>query len=288
VIALPLTDTPMIRKNQELRQTMGGRRRSSLGMRGKRASSIGNGFIAQPHAEVSPVDFYKHIAADLPEPVRMKQLLSWCGRRVLDEQKASVKPENANAAAIARVIQEELLKDLVDNKVTTSWYHRSDDQPSPTRRKPHPQNVENKRKIKDCENRLAQLRTERDTWSAMIELHPEQSGQVQEDRIALDESCLRPEDTGLLNWLRQRPDSLAKENERLGAAEGGIEFKVDRLFHSLHTMQIFGEVADRYGSAVLKEAAQTLDKRDRMARERAGSTTLPAREVLRSIARADM
>jgi Mis12-Mtw1 protein family len=44
VVALPVSDTPIIRRNQDLRQQANGRRRSSLGLRGNRTSSIGNGF----------------------------------------------------------------------------------------------------------------------------------------------------------------------------------------------------------------------------------------------------
>jgi kinetochore protein Mis13/DSN1 len=43
-VALPISDTPIIRRNQDLRQQAGGRRRSSLSLRGNRTSSIGNGF----------------------------------------------------------------------------------------------------------------------------------------------------------------------------------------------------------------------------------------------------
>jgi len=43
-VALPVSDTPIIRRNQDLRQQATGRRRSSLSLRGNRTSSIGNGF----------------------------------------------------------------------------------------------------------------------------------------------------------------------------------------------------------------------------------------------------
>ena len=39
-IALPFADTPIIRRNQEMRRGGDGQRRSSLGMRGRRASSL--------------------------------------------------------------------------------------------------------------------------------------------------------------------------------------------------------------------------------------------------------
>lgn len=90
VIPLPFSDTPIINRNKEFRKKGGasGSRRSSLGMRGRRASSlIDNGHSALPHREVDPSEFYKYIAAEgLSEPRRMKQLLIWCGERALSEK----------------------------------------------------------------------------------------------------------------------------------------------------------------------------------------------------------
>ena len=89
-IVLPLSDTPIINRNKEMRKKggAGGSRRSSLGMRGRRASSlIENGHSAIPHREVDPSEFYKHIEAEgLSEPRRMRQLLTWCGERALSEK----------------------------------------------------------------------------------------------------------------------------------------------------------------------------------------------------------
>ncbi len=86
-IVLPFADTPIINRNKELRKK-GGQRRSSLGMRGRRASSlIENGHSAIPHREVDAAEFYKHIEAEgLSEPRRMRQLLTWCGERALSEK----------------------------------------------------------------------------------------------------------------------------------------------------------------------------------------------------------
>lgn len=106
-IALPFADTPIIVRNKEMRKNTGqgqGHRRSSAGMRGRRASSLiesgtSNGedderfeatgldidamHVALPHAEVEAVEFYKHISQDLAEPRRMRQLLTWCATRAL-------------------------------------------------------------------------------------------------------------------------------------------------------------------------------------------------------------
>ena len=84
-ITLPVSDTPVINRNKEMRKKGGGSRRSSLGMRGRRASSlIDSGHSAIPHHQVSTSEFYKHISADgLSEPRRMMQRLTWCGERAL-------------------------------------------------------------------------------------------------------------------------------------------------------------------------------------------------------------
>lgn len=105
-ISLPFADTPIIRRNQEMRRgAANGSRRSSLGMRGRRASSLidtgkSNGeldssaqhadadvFLALPHDGVESGEFYKHIESEgLSEPRRMRQLLTWCGTRALGER----------------------------------------------------------------------------------------------------------------------------------------------------------------------------------------------------------
>lgn len=86
-IALPFSDTPVINRNKEMRKKTGNRR-SSVGMRGRRASSlISSGHSAIPHREVDAAEFYKHIESEgLTEPRRMKQLLTWCGERSLAEK----------------------------------------------------------------------------------------------------------------------------------------------------------------------------------------------------------
>ena len=87
-IALPFSDTPIINRNKDFRKKGGSsQRRSSLGMRGRRASSlIENGHSAIPHKEVDASEFYKHIEEGMLEPRRMRQLLTWCGERALSDK----------------------------------------------------------------------------------------------------------------------------------------------------------------------------------------------------------
>ncbi|KAI8710292.1 hypothetical protein NCS52_01586900 [Fusarium sp. LHS14.1] len=79
-VALAMSDTPVINRNKEMQRKGNTNRRSSLGMKGRRASSLiesGQAAIpAIPHRKVNPAEFYKHIEAEgLIEPRRMKQLL---------------------------------------------------------------------------------------------------------------------------------------------------------------------------------------------------------------------
>lgn len=100
VITLPFSDTPIINRNKEMRKKGGnGARRSSLGLRGRRASSlIDNGHSAIPHREVEMSEFYKHIEAEgLSEPRRMKQLLTWTGERCIGEKPSHGNSDNGAA-----------------------------------------------------------------------------------------------------------------------------------------------------------------------------------------------
>lgn len=96
-IALPFSDTPVINRNKELRKKGTGGRRSSLGLRGRRASSlIDSGHSATPHHQVETSQFYKHIESEgLSEPRRMKQLLTWCGERALGAKPSHNIPDSA-------------------------------------------------------------------------------------------------------------------------------------------------------------------------------------------------
>jgi len=101
IISLPFSDTPVANRNKEMRKKGTGARRSSLGMRGRRASSlIDNGHSALPHREVETSEFYKHIEAEgLSEPRRMKQLLTWNGERALGDKPSHGNPDRTEQQA---------------------------------------------------------------------------------------------------------------------------------------------------------------------------------------------
>jgi kinetochore protein Mis13/DSN1 len=174
-IALPFSDTPIINRNKEMRKAGAQNgRRSSLGMRGRRASSlIENGHSAIPHREVEPAEFYKHIEAEgLSEPRRMRQLLTWCGERALSEKPLhgstdsnavlggmSCDIENWNAVSLtdgvtARAIQDQLLKDFTNKSEFSDWFSREDAPRSTVVLKPNPRNLEHQERIVELEAKI--------------------------------------------------------------------------------------------------------------------------------------
>jgi kinetochore protein Mis13/DSN1 len=135
--------------------------------------------LALPHSEVEITDFYKHIESEgLPEPRRMRQLLTWCATRAMsehsgasphthpeyDDQSARLAGEHGSAffecslltASTARVIQEELLKDFANRSEMSDWFGREDMQkpevPLPVR--PNPKNEQNATKIAELEAQI--------------------------------------------------------------------------------------------------------------------------------------
>jgi kinetochore protein Mis13/DSN1 len=170
VISLPFSDTPIINRNKELRKKGNGARRSSLGLRGRRASSlIDNGHSAIPHREVETKEFYKHIEAEgLSEPRRMKQLLTWTGERCMGEKPAhgdpdsSVKHAGKNCGQLlsaqlifaARMITEALLKDFSNKSEFSDWFNREDSRPTKVVKKPNPRNIELEENLVELEARI--------------------------------------------------------------------------------------------------------------------------------------
>lgn len=156
-IALPINYTPIINRNKEMRKQGGlSNRRSSYESRGRRASILlESGQSAIPHPDVGTEHFYKHISTDegLPEPRRMKQLLTWCGQRALPTR---TRRDTANASAIlaAEAIQKGLLQDFGSRSDLSDWLLRDENAPRPRALKPNPKNLELDKKRAALQERI--------------------------------------------------------------------------------------------------------------------------------------
>lgn len=270
-IALPLSDTPIIRKNQEMRNKKSGVRRSSLGNRGKRASSIGNGFVAVPHSAVSPKEFYKHLDADMPEPHRMKQLLLWSLKRVMETQEETyrqikmnpaISAEDSTAISVARVIQEEIVRDVSEGRISTSWWNRPvDSDLTETVKKPNVQNVTNQRNFEAFEKRYNELLKEQEQWKSKLE-------QVRTAARELASSSSKAADKSSVNLKKEFPMlekvqtelSTSATLDRLQASLTELEYEVDRLDDFAHRAGAVSKAASIFSSNQMSRLKQHLSK----------------------------
>ncbi|KAK3370230.1 Mis12-Mtw1 protein family-domain-containing protein [Podospora didyma] len=295
-IALPFSDTPIINRNKELRRKGGasGGRRSSVGMRGRRASSlIDNGHSALPHREVDPAEFYKHISAEgLSEPRRMKQLLIWCGERALSEKPPHGK-HGSSAVLGARAIQDQLLKDFGSRSEFSDWFSREDAPKLPVVLKPNPKNIEHDAKIEEKEAKIKRLKEEKKAWQALAkpiaEVEPLYPDDDPRKAPLPDDSLLDEEEAKILAALTD-PDTAfgsfkRQTRARLQNVQAALEFMVDHLADSVHKLDQRVRTAGREAEAVLGVSAARLKEREEREKKTIGTKELPTMEVLRSLGR---
>ncbi|EME89203.1 uncharacterized protein MYCFIDRAFT_185585 [Pseudocercospora fijiensis CIRAD86] len=302
-IMLPFADTPVQRRNKEMRKGSGENgRRSSAGLRGKRASSVideGRGH-AMPHSEVPSSEFFKHISADLTEPRRMRCLLGWCGIRLLPPkptppaQSAPTANQEFQALQAARVIQEELSQDLVNNGMLSDWFSRDESVPPqlPLRKKPNPRNIANATKAEELERELERLKSERAEWDELVKSaaavnlqHEEQS---EDGPSSVHPGHLDSPQRAIFEQLQSAPGASATDpaaiQERLRTISNDIEFAVDRFVHGIHALKTTRDTAERVADKSLGDAAHVLDQRERQ-RHRASDKGVGQMDALRGLAR---
>lgn len=293
-IALPMSDTPIINRNKEMRKKGGNsNRRSSLGNRGRRASSlIESGSTAIPHREVNPADFYKHIEAEgLTEPRRMKQLLTWCGERALAGKPRHGTP-NSNAILGARAIQDQLLKDFAARSEFSDWFSREDDKPkAPVVSKPNPRNVELDEKMAQLEINIKRLQEEKKSWQAIRKPLPEQPPLFAPEEtgpiVLPDFDLLDPEEGKIRGFLADEKVSFeavrSQTESRLRTIQSTLEFQVDQLADNVHKLEQRVLIAGKEADKVLSVSALRLRQREEREKASAGTRDMPVIEVLRSL-----
>jgi kinetochore protein Mis13/DSN1 len=289
-----MSDTPIINRNKEMRKKGGnGNRRSSLGNRGRRASSlIESGQTAIPHREVNPADFYKHIEAEgFTEPRRMRQLLTWCGERALAKKPPHGTP-NSNAIFGARAIQDQLLKDFAARSEFSNWFSREDDAPKvPVVLRNNPRNIELDEKMAKLEINIKRLQDEKKAWQAIRKPLPKQAPLFSEDetgRIVLpDLDILARDESKIRGSLADEPASFnavrSETESRLRTIQSLLEFQVDQLADNVHKLEHRVMVAEKEADKVLSASALRLRQREEREKASAGTRDMPVIEVLRSL-----
>ncbi|KXT01516.1 hypothetical protein AC578_4520 [Pseudocercospora eumusae] len=354
-IMLPFADTPVQRRNKEMRKASGENgRRSSAGMRGKRASSVideGRGHevsesststasqtrssrksaheaypspdsdpgsspqlrhdahavreqcadqhvcaTAMPHSEVPASEFFKHISADLTEPRRMRCLLGWCGIRLLPQkptppaQSTPTASQEFQALQAARVIQEELSQDLVNNGMLSDWFSRDESVPPqlPLRKKPNPRNIANATKAEELERELERLKSERAGWEELVKsaagVNLQQEEQSEDGPASVHAEHLDSPQRAIFDELNSDASATdaAGIQERLRRISNDIEFAVDRFTHGVHALKTTRDTAERVADKSLADAAKVLEQREK---QRSSDQGVGQMDALRGLAR---
>ncbi|KAF2632973.1 kinetochore protein-like protein Mis13 [Macroventuria anomochaeta] len=308
-IMLPFADTPVITRNKEMRKgNKDGHRRSSTGLRGRRASSlIDSGMSnALPHSAIEVADYYKYIEQSLPEPRRMKQLLTWCGSQALRE-KPSGDVKNANAIMAARAIQQELIDDFANRPELSDWFSREETAAPPVVKKPNPTNEKNKITLQELEEEVKRLEEEKAAWESLDKLAPsmpppaDSSNDTPAVTLAdIDTSLLDPAQALILSKLQlpppqteEQPPSTASTftfttpsalHSHLSKLSQSLEPNIDIFADGVHKIEQYRNTAERVADRVLGTAAKRLEERDREVKERAGADGIGVGDVLRGLA----
>ncbi|RMZ71206.1 mis12-mtw1 family [Pyrenophora seminiperda CCB06] len=303
-IMLPFADTPVITRNKEMRKgNKDGHRRSSSGLRGRRASSLidSGQSNALPHSEVEARDFYKYIEQSLPEPRRMKQLLTWCGSRVLLAKSSGDEVKNANAIMAARAIQQELIDEFASRPELSDWFSREEVAAPPVVKKPNPQNEKNKATLQELEEEVKRLEEEKAAWEAIASssktMPPPPAPSIPDSAPTLsdvDTSLLDPAQAAILSALQpsqpQPPTSAftftspTTLQSHLDSLASSLEPHIDIFADGLHKIEQYRQTAERVADRVLATAARRLEDRDREAKERVGTQGIGVGDVLRGLA----
>lgn len=245
-------------------------RRSSYSNRGKRLLSIGNGLEGLPHEDVPSRDFFKLLDTSLPEPHRMKQLLIWCIDRKLKADKfggrTAAMSDNINTYQVAEVIKKEVLTDLKNGDINTSWYNKSshDDGSSGILGTkeillPNPLNQATKDNIKKFNNEIRALKREKLEWQKVYDqqIKPFNISVDFKNDIHKDKFILYFNHKKKFNEYKQILDeTLVKnlertQNEIISKYLEKVESSINELFNLTHKLQKMNEIVDHYKSRVL-------------------------------------
>jgi hypothetical protein len=103
----------------------------------------------------------------------------------------------------------------------------------------------------------------------------------------VDITLVRPIEASFLRTVDSHHADIANALREVKSItqSGELEFQVDKLYQSLHTVATFTEIADAVSSSVLEEAEQVLSSRDKQVERTAGTDGWDVQMVLRQITR---
>ncbi|KAG8698926.1 hypothetical protein FRC08_005624 [Ceratobasidium sp. 394] len=180
---VPISDTPVIVRNREIRQASQSRRRSSLSSRGKRASqSLSSGLLATPHPSVPPDTFFRHVDPELPDALRLRQVLCWTTSRASDQPQSDgsrtpdIPPLSPALADMLKSIQAASAKKIASGQVNTAIGPPQPREGRPLA--PNPRNTINAQAISRLEAYNQACQAEDTAWSELIAAYNSQQATV--------------------------------------------------------------------------------------------------------------
>ena len=154
----PLKDTTETTKIPLRDETTTGR--ASMLLRGKRLSSIGNGFTAIPHEEIPINKLYEHVDQSLPESYKLRQLIIWISKRLLkdnEQMNEIINKEKFNGKKEEyKEIINEMINSLSKGSIDVDWWGEEVGE----YKRENIQNIRNASKLEYYKNQIERLKKE--------------------------------------------------------------------------------------------------------------------------------
>ncbi|KAG9091280.1 hypothetical protein FRC06_000639 [Ceratobasidium sp. 370] len=298
---VPISDTPVIVRNREIRQASQSRRRSSLSSRAQifypRLKPIAPILsftsytlspllilyllAATPHPSVPPDTFFRHVDPELPDALRLRQVLCWTTSRASDQPQSGVSrtsdipPLSPHLADMLKSIQAASSKKIASGQVNTSI-----GPPQPREGKPlapNPRNAINAQAISRLEAYNQTCQAEDSAWSELIAAYNSQQATIvaalaagasgkADGEVELDEGWRKEVELvrGILRGAEggvDEMDGLSDEEKELVEQMRGLEPKMDHAYESAYRASQFTSQASVYLEHVFGALAQKLRQR---------------------------
>lgn len=263
---LPVPDTPVHRRKHEPRKRVT-EARPSLGLRGQRGStSFGRGEPTYPHSSVQPHQFHRHIPVELPDPVKVRWLVSWCAKRAYEEHtsKGKVRARDPEADRLLGDVIDLFVANVAKGDIDTNIYDSDPTSASTSNGvRPHERNVENRATKAKEEGIIKRMKAEDRDWSR-IAAH----ANAEQDRVirSLRTKVAHPEEPVLSGWFadacRITDGIMAMGDEDIGTAADftEVEYEVDTLHQSTHQAAAYAAQARRFLDGIYASLASDLRK----------------------------
>ncbi|KAI8048096.1 Mis12-Mtw1 protein family-domain-containing protein [Syncephalis plumigaleata] len=299
LVQIPLAETPIANRNKEMRKE---RRRSSFTMRGKRKSSFGGtlGLAGLPHPDIPSEQFYRHIAAEKTDVIRVRQLLFWCAHKAMDKQQVDNTSLDTSVITIAKDIQNKVIEKFGNGHINTTYFRRDisyDEEPVEViTHKKHPENEVNLKKKAEYVELIQRLRRDIDLWNTLVRSYNSYHSELldrwkigkdqantstevdeqvkKEDELQnLDLTTLRPPEEAFARDVilattttqKQEIDTIIQRTNELATIVSKLSDKIGTMYGRTHQLIQEETVAGQYAQQImtqvrLHEQTTTRDK----------------------------